>query len=702
MNYTDLITQRTAVTTSWERLNNNRTREWDLYGYDTGLHPLNMAIGGIIPTRVTVIGARSGSGKAQPLYSRVYTPNGYTTIGELSVGDEVLTVDGSITKVTGVYPQGIRTVYRLTMSDGAVVHADENHLWKIYTAYDRKAVSDSKQYKTTSISADKHSILTTKQLVGKEFIFMSKGREKVRNLKLPVCQALQFNKKDLIIPPYALGALIGDGSFDRGGLSSTDKEILDRVATELGADLSQSEEGCDYRLINCKLKPRLRKLFGTTHLLAYDKFIPKDYLYSSIEDRVNLLRGLMDTDGSTTRAGTSQLFHTSSAKLAQDVVELVNGLGGIAHILNRGKKFYEYKGKKQSKHYAYDVVINLPGEINPFFLKRKANLVKAKSDYKTPRYIEKVEVIGQDRTVCISVEHESHLYITDGCVVTHNTAFTVPMFDATSRRKADGSRLEYLFFTWELDPSIVIDRSISSKVGVTLRQLNQGAKLLSEKAMTQIRSAYDVTVKYPITYQIHSTDINEVRGIAKEFVDRCREKSKVEGNYVHPVICIDYLNMAQFESAGLRTYGIGDFMNGLKQFCNIEKASAIVFAQLSRETDKQSKIPDRSDFSDSAAIENAADNLIVLYRPEYHKISTILNPDTNVEEDSRNKVLVRVLKGRDYGVGDFLIRCDIKYFRFWDYYHNFDTPYWLDYTNEDFWLKEFKLTPVIEQTEVPF
>lgn len=282
------------------------------------------------------------------------------------------------------------------------------------------------------------------------------------------------------------------------------------------------------------------------------------------------------------------------------------------------------------------------------------------------------------------------------------TAFTVPMFDATSRRKADGSRLEYLFFTWELDPSIVIDRSISSKVGVTLRQLNQGAKLLSEKAMTQIRSAYDVTVKYPITYQIHSTDINEVRGIAKQFVDRCREKSKVEGNYVHPVICIDYLNMAQFESAGLRTYGIGDFMNGLKQFCNIEKVSAIVFAQLSRETDKQSKIPDRSDFSDSAAIENAADNLIVLYRPEYHKISTILNPETGVEEDSRNKMLVRVLKGRDYGIGDFLIRCDIKYFRFWDYYHNFDTPYWLDYTNEDFWLKEFKLTPVIEQTEVPF
>ena len=160
------------------------------------------------------------------------------------------------------------------------------------------------------------------------------------------------------------------------------------------------------------------------------------------------------------------------------------------------------------------------------------------------------------------------------------TALSCPMFDATLRRKVDGSRLEYLFFTWELDPSIVIDRSICSRVGLTLRHLNQGAKLLSEKTMASISASYEVTGKYPITYQMHSTDINQVKAIAKEFVERCREKSKVEGVYVHPVICIDYLNMAQFDSIGLRTYGIADFMNGLKQFCNHEKSSAIVFAQL--------------------------------------------------------------------------------------------------------------------------
>ncbi len=282
------------------------------------------------------------------------------------------------------------------------------------------------------------------------------------------------------------------------------------------------------------------------------------------------------------------------------------------------------------------------------------------------------------------------------------TALVCPMFEASLRRKVDGSRLEYLFFTWELDPSIACDRGICSKVGLTLRQLNQGAKLLSQKTMAQIKTAYSAALNYPITYHIHSTDINEVRTVAKEFIERCREKSKVEGCYIHPVICIDYLNMAQFDSVGLRTYGIADFMNGLKGLCNNERASAVVFAQLSRETDKAGKIPDRSDFSDSAAIENAADNLIIIYRPEYHNIGSVIDPETNQEVDSRGKMLIRVLKCRDYGVGDFLINCDIKHFRFWDQQHKWDQPYWGDYGSKDFWMKEFNLIQQTKQEEVPF
>lgn len=285
---------------------------------------------------------------------------------------------------------------------------------------------------------------------------------------------------------------------------------------------------------------------------------------------------------------------------------------------------------------------------------------------------------------------------------TGKSAILTSMAEAALRRKADGSRLEYLFFTWELDPSIVIDRSICSKVGLTLRELNQGAKLLSEMSMTKIKTAYSEIAKVPIIYQMYSTNISEVLAYARDFVKACREKSEIEGAYVHPVVVIDYLNMAQFESEGLRTYGIANFMNSLKQFCNHNKSSAIVLAQLSRESDKVHKIPDRADFSDSSAIENAADNLIVIYRPEYHNVKSIMDPETGQEVDSRGKMLVRVLKGRDNGTGDFLINCDIKYFRMWDQAHKWDTKYWEHYHNEDFWLAEFKHKKEVAQIEVPF
>lgn len=274
---------------------------------------------------------------------------------------------------------------------------------------------------------------------------------------------------------------------------------------------------------------------------------------------------------------------------------------------------------------------------------------------------------------------------------TGKTAISAQMFDAGTR-VVNGRRCEYLFATWELDPSLLIDRHICCKAGVTLRMLNQGAKLLGRKSLESIDDAYRAASGLPVIYQTASTDIETIKAIVHEFVKRCREKEKVEGVQILPVLVVDYINMAMFDGSGLRTYGIGDFMNGLKQLCNEHDMASVVFAQLNRGVDKENRIPDRADFSDSSAIENASDNLIVLYRPEYHGIKTILNPSTQIEEDSENKMLVRVLKGRDYGIGDFLMNCDVKHFRFWAEGHEWDTPYWEDYTKESFWIKQFGLS----------
>jgi len=274
---------------------------------------------------------------------------------------------------------------------------------------------------------------------------------------------------------------------------------------------------------------------------------------------------------------------------------------------------------------------------------------------------------------------------------TGKTALTAQMFDAGTR-VVNGRRCEYLFATWELDPSLLIDRHICCKAGVTLRMLNQGAKLLGRKTLNVIDEAYQQAVSLPVLYQTASTDIDTIQVLVTEFAARCKEKEKIEGVKILPVLVIDYLNMAMFDGSGLRTYGIGDFMNGVKQLLNQNEMAGLIFAQLSRGVDKEKRIPERADFADSSAIENASDNLIVLYRPEYHEVKTIMNPTTQVEEDSENKLLVRVLKGRDYGIGDFLMNCDVKHFRFWAEDHEWDTEYWKAYNDPAFWIKQFNLS----------
>ena len=275
------------------------------------------------------------------------------------------------------------------------------------------------------------------------------------------------------------------------------------------------------------------------------------------------------------------------------------------------------------------------------------------------------------------------------------SALTVPIFKGGAR-VLNNRRAEFLFFTWEMGPSYMVDRHISSEVGITLRMLNQGAKLLEETLYSRVQEAYKSARRLPVTYQEFSTNIDTVKAIGYEFVETCKKKSEIEGVHIQPVIVIDFVGMAQFEGDGLRTYGIAGFMNGIKQFCNVTGASALILAQINRTADNKAA-PDRSDFSDSQSIETASDNLVIIHRPEYNGIKTMFDPVMEQEIPSDNKMLVRVLKGRDYGTGDFVIESDVKHFRFHDVNHSWDFPYWELYSDEEFWLKHFGLKKMTEQ-----
>lgn len=269
------------------------------------------------------------------------------------------------------------------------------------------------------------------------------------------------------------------------------------------------------------------------------------------------------------------------------------------------------------------------------------------------------------------------------------TALTVEMFKA-GNRVLNGKRAEFLFFSWEMGPSYMVDRHICNQLGVTLRMLNQGAKLLTSTQQERLEGIYKEASRLPVTYQEFSTNIDTVKALGYEFVEECKKKSKIEGIEIQPVIVIDYIGMAQFDGSGLRTYGIGDFMNGFKQFCNVTGAAGCIFAQINRSADDK-PVPDRSDFSDSQSIEMASDNLLIIHRPEYNGEKTMWDPLLGKEIQSDNKMLVRVLKGRDYGTGDFVVESDVAHFRFHDPSQKWDFPYYEMYQSSEFWLNHFGL-----------
>lgn len=248
-----------------------------------------------------------------------------------------------------------------------------------------------------------------------------------KNYKIPTTYPVKYNKKDLLLDPYLIGVLIGDGGMTSGNtvLASKDNEIINEVnniVSVFGLEVSPTksttnDNDCSY-LIKIKGKYNLKENIVTRitgdlgiRCKSEYKFIPKDYLYSSIEDRISLLQGLMDTDGTIDKRNGCPTYSTSSKQLALDFSELVRSLGGITTTSIKKTKCLN----------SYTININIPNEIIPFRLKRKLQYIIPKTKYLTPKYISNIEFIGQVEQQCINVDSKEHLYITDNYIVTHNT-----------------------------------------------------------------------------------------------------------------------------------------------------------------------------------------------------------------------------------------------------------------------------------------
>jgi hypothetical protein len=335
---------------------------------------------------LTVITGPNNSGKALRNGTLVSTPMGWKPVEDLLPGDLVISGEGTPTTVLGVYPQGKRLTWRIGFDDGRSVVVDGEHLWTTSIASDRFNSLRKPKFKE---HPQRWKTLTTIQ------IFKRVGASPKGQMRpsIPTAGPVQYIPQKIKLDPYLLGVLLGDGSMSvsRGGVGANECRRLGITVT------------------------------------SEHKFVPDTYKYNTVDVRLAVLQGLLDTDGTVEKSTGGVTFSTSSSKLADDVAELVYSLGGKVRRRIR-HPHYRYLGERREGLPSHSLCIRLLG-VDLFRLTRKLSLVRAPKRRNDPLIVS-ISPAGLAECTCIEVDHPSSLYQIEGHLVTHNTALIRAIFGA--------------------------------------------------------------------------------------------------------------------------------------------------------------------------------------------------------------------------------------------------------------------------------
>jgi intein/homing endonuclease len=354
-----------------------------------------------------MINANPSWGKAQPGYSLIRVPGGWKTMYEIAPGDLVITPNNKTSTVLNKYNHTDKPIYEITLLDDRVVHCCEDHLWSVY--------------KNKSKNME---VLSTKQIIQENRLLQEK------RIYLPLTSAISDTHKTHIIHPYVLGILLGDGGITSGSVmvSSADEEIINRVQ-ELLPELCSITHASkyDYRITDSRqgknlITDELRRL-GLMGLGSHDKFIPEEYMFDSLENKLQLLQGLLDSDGNIEISGKIE-FSSTSKKLMDAFAELVYSIGGSITISSRTTQYTHNNERRLGRVSYRGRVSRIPWSIKTqlFYVgRKKARIKEGKWDSLGKIPIKSIEKIENDDCFCIEIDSEDKLYLTDSYIVTHNT-----------------------------------------------------------------------------------------------------------------------------------------------------------------------------------------------------------------------------------------------------------------------------------------
>jgi hypothetical protein len=352
------------------------------------------------------VAAGTKFGKAQKLSQVTPTPDGYRLFGDIQEGDYVFDEHGKPTKV--LYTTDLmfgRPCYEVTFSDGQKIQADADHLWETSTHYERKNVARVlRPLDPAQRTESRPQVRTTLEIL--ESLNAVVGGKKRPNHSIPcVSQPVEFKPKDLPLDPYVLGIWLGDGGRATRQITTTDDPIL--------VEISKSFEVKKLKSVNqyaiCGLTEKLRECG-----VFEEKKIPEDYLISSPQDRLSLICGLMDSDGTISASGAC-CFDNTNKNLADGIELLLMSMGVKT---KRKQRLGKLNGEIKKLCYRVQFTTDLP----VFRLPRKKERLREISEKSKRRYIVDITMVPTEPVKCISVENPTSLYLTgEACIPTHNT-----------------------------------------------------------------------------------------------------------------------------------------------------------------------------------------------------------------------------------------------------------------------------------------
>lgn len=585
-------------------------------GITCGIEAIDKALGPIHPKEMVVVAGRPGMGKAQPLNAKVLTPSGWSMMGDLSVGDELASIDGEASRVTGIYPQGEKQVFRVLFSDGRSTECCGDHLWQV-------------RYRDWS--ADR--VLSTDKLCEMLARQRYRGRLSVERIS----GNWGTDENQMPVDPWLLGFLLGDGGLNTGAVyfSTADEEIVRQVEATIHPSLNvfrQNGPGCNYRITTGKvggdISVRVRnELLDALHELGLmgcrseQKFVPPRYMRASRATRLALFRGIMDSDGWAEKHGSIRCLSTSE-RLAYDICELVRSLGGVCSVRRRTVSF-TYKGEKRVGRDGFTCRIRMDRPEEAFTLERKR--VRCGRIKNTVRLnVRSIEPIRTAECQCISVSHPSRLYVTDDFIVTHNSivgmSYALGVTRAHESLALDERRDAVLVISLEMSATQLGQRAAADLCFDGHRGIYYGNivdRKLSDEQAREIARAVDRMREIPL--QIIDAPRMTISRLGTT-IRRWKRRFAARGKCLRLVV-IDYLQLLQPDTREKDLYTrITEVSKGVKAAAKANDVAVIALAQLSRNVEQRpgDHRPNLGDLRDSGQIEQDADGVMFLYRAEYY------------------------------------------------------------------------------------